>query len=82
MKSLVKSIVSTIEPALSALGSQNHAAVSVVIRDNNDDNSVAQTTTQAADLPQTVHNDNTPPTYMIKAQSDSKANSSAINPAL
>lgn len=41
MKSLVKSIVSTIEPALSALGSQNHAAVSVVIRDSTDDKSTA-----------------------------------------
>ena len=36
LKSLIQSIVSTIEPALSALGSQNHAAVSVVIRDTED----------------------------------------------
>jgi hypothetical protein len=37
MKSLVKSIVSTIEPALSALGTQNHAAVSVIIKDTDDE---------------------------------------------
>ena len=70
MKSLVKSIVSTIEPALSALGSQNHAAVSVVIRDSDDDKSVAQTNTTSKEEPQmqTGHNDKTPPFFMIKAQ--------------
>jgi hypothetical protein len=48
LKSLIQSIVSTIEPALSALGSQNHAAVSVVIKDSEEIAPELQSTIVAA----------------------------------
>lgn len=78
LKSLIQSIVSTIEPALSALGSQNHAAVSVIIKDSDEKGSNAQVST--SEDPNIVHNDKSPPFFMIKAQ---QGNSTAIaSPAL
>jgi hypothetical protein len=77
LKGKIEDIMKTIQPALSAIGSENHASVSVVIKDTDEQkgitNSIDDTTKSLAkikdDPPKMQHPSTTsPPIHMIHSE--------------